>query len=274
MGVGWRGDWSCCRRGISQSAPEGLFLFREKPPAWSCGSLQQGRAWPLTQPTSPASLGAVRVRIASSPTLNSPQPAPTGLLGFSTSSLFPTLRLQATRSLTVLLRPCLAGEGAVNRLSPRSPAASCTWPGAAATLVPTLIPGTFLSWSNPLTFCFLCPLYFLVSYLYKRWTAFGCSLCFSVEWLGVSPRCRGKLTPLPSISPPSSFLSSSCTGRSAPQSHSLWWLPIPEYEYTRTHIFQMMDVLVFFFFLFLLWSEDCVCMYMYVCVNVCFDPNL
>ena len=45
-----------------------------------------------------------------------------------------------------------------------------------------------------------CPLYFLVSYLHKRWDAFGCSLCFSVEWVGVSPRCRGKLTPLPPIS--------------------------------------------------------------------------
>ena len=45
------------------------------------------------------------------------------LPGFSTSSLFPSLRLQATRSLTVLLRPCLAGEGAINWLSPRSPVA-------------------------------------------------------------------------------------------------------------------------------------------------------
>ena len=80
-----------------------------------------------------------------------------GLPGFSTSSLFPSLRLQATRSLTVLLRPCLAGEGAVN---PALSQESCRrpgrgGPGAAAALVPALVPGTFLSWSNPLTFCFL-----------------------------------------------------------------------------------------------------------------------
>ena len=37
---GWRGDWSCCCRGIPQSAPEGLFLFGKNPPAQSCGSLR------------------------------------------------------------------------------------------------------------------------------------------------------------------------------------------------------------------------------------------
>ena len=52
-----------------------------------------------------------------------------GLPGFSTWSLFPSLRLQATRSLTVLLRPCLAGEGPLTRLSPRSPAAGPTVAG-------------------------------------------------------------------------------------------------------------------------------------------------
>ena len=38
--AGWRGDWSCCCRGIPQSAPEGLFPFGENPPAGSCGSLR------------------------------------------------------------------------------------------------------------------------------------------------------------------------------------------------------------------------------------------
>ena len=37
-----------------------------------------------------------------------------GLPGFSTLFLFPSLRLQATGSPSVLLRPCLAAEGAVN----------------------------------------------------------------------------------------------------------------------------------------------------------------
>ena len=50
-----------------------------------------------------------------------------------------------------------------------------------------------------------CPLYFLVSYLHKRWAAFGCLLCSSVDWVGVSPLCRGKLTQLPPVSPPSSL---------------------------------------------------------------------
>ena len=69
------------------------------------------------------------------------------LPGFSTSSLFPSLQLQATGSLTVLLRPGLAEEGAVNRALSQE---SCGrphmgGPGAAATLVPALVPGTFLS---------------------------------------------------------------------------------------------------------------------------------
>ena len=41
--------------------------------------------------------------------------------------------------------------------------------------------------------------------LHKRWAALGCLLCFSVEWVGVSPRCRGKLTLLPPILLPSSL---------------------------------------------------------------------
>ena len=52
---------------------------------------------------------------------------------------------------------------------------------------------------------FQCPLYFLVSYLHKCWGTVGCLLCSSVNRLGVSPVCRGKWTPLPLISPPSSM---------------------------------------------------------------------
>ena len=74
--VGWRGDWSCCCRGIPQSAPEGLFLFRKNPPAQSLAPSIQGRACPLTQPPSQARPGAVRARIAGGPTFNSPPPAP------------------------------------------------------------------------------------------------------------------------------------------------------------------------------------------------------
>ena len=71
----WRGDWSCCCRKIPQSAPEYL-SFWENPPAQSCCSIQ-GRACPLTQPSSLARPGTVRVRAKHGPTLNSPQTAPT-----------------------------------------------------------------------------------------------------------------------------------------------------------------------------------------------------
>ena len=61
----------------------------------------------------------------------------------------------------VLLKPCLAGEGAVN---PALSQKSCGRPGRrrpgdAVTLVPALVPGTFLSRSNPLTVCFFSVLY-------------------------------------------------------------------------------------------------------------------
>ena len=69
------------------------------------------------------------------------------LCGCTTSSLFPSLQLQATRSLTVLLKPCLAGEGAINpSLFQESCSRPCRCgPGAAVALVPKLVPGTFLS---------------------------------------------------------------------------------------------------------------------------------
>ena len=122
--------------------------------------------------------------------------------------LIPLPAIQATRSLSVLLKPCSAGEGAIN---PALSQESCRmpggrWPGTAVALVPALVPGTLLSWSSPLTICFFqCPLCFLVSYLHKRWGTVVCSLCFSVDWLGDSPVCRGKSTLLPPISPLSSL---------------------------------------------------------------------
>ena len=66
---------------------------------------------------------------------------------FTTSSLFPSLRLQATRSLTVLLKPCLAGEGAISSaLSQESCSRTSRYgPGDAVALAPALVPGTFSS---------------------------------------------------------------------------------------------------------------------------------
>ena len=130
------------------------------------------------------------------------------LPGFSTSSLFPSLGLQATRSLTVLLRPCLAGEGALTQLFPRSPAAGLAVVGLGLQLPWSLrwSQGPFCPEAIPLPSVFSVSSVLLVSYLHKRRAAFGCSLCSSVEWVAVSHRCRGKLTPLPPISPPSTLL--------------------------------------------------------------------
>ena len=111
-------------QGNSQSAPEGLFLFGKilllnpeapykegpvlslSPPLqldWDCPG--QGPTWPNSQ-FSPASAHS--------------------LSGFTTWSSFPSLWLQATRSLTVLLKPCLSGEGAIN---PALSQESCSRPG-------------------------------------------------------------------------------------------------------------------------------------------------
>ena len=52
----WRGDWSCCYRGISQSAPKGIFVLGKILLLNPVAPSMQGRACPLAQPTSPARL--------------------------------------------------------------------------------------------------------------------------------------------------------------------------------------------------------------------------
>ena len=120
----------------------------------------QGRARLLGQPTAPARPGPIRVRVPHGPTLISPASAHS-LCGFSTSSLFPSLRLQITRSLLVLLKPCLAGKGAVNpslsqescsRLGGRR-AWGCSCPG------PRAGPRDIFVLKHPLTICFFSVLY-------------------------------------------------------------------------------------------------------------------
>ena len=102
-----------------------------------------------------------------------------GLSGFITSSLFPSLQLQATRSLSLLLKPCLAGEGAIN---PALSQEFCSRPGG------------FWAWGCS------------VSYLHICCGTVGCSLCSTVDQVGVSPMCREKWTPLPPISLPCSLI--------------------------------------------------------------------
>ena len=138
--AGWRGDWSCCFRGIPQSAPK-VFFFLGK----SCSILRLPwyKEGPVPSLSPPLQVDCYC--LGQGPTWPNSQLSPAGahsLNGFATSSLFPSLQLQATRSLTVLLKPCLAGEGAVNLSCVRP---SRGGPGAAATLAPVLVPGPFLS---------------------------------------------------------------------------------------------------------------------------------
>ena len=175
---GWRGDWSCCCRGIPQRTPEGIFLFGKilllNPAAPSI----QGRACPLTQPTSPARPGTEWVRVPHGPTLNSPQPAPTVSVGLPLHPYSPPWDFKQPG-----LSWCCS---------------SLVGSGVAAALVPVFVPGTFFVLKqSPYLLFFQCPLYFLVSYLHKPWGAVGCLLHSSVDWVGVSLRCRGKLTQLP-----------------------------------------------------------------------------
>ena len=141
-----------------------LFLFENFP----CSSLLfHTRAWPLTQPTSPTRLGTIQVRAQCCPTFKSPQSVSTVSVGahspcvFVTLSLFPSLQLQATRSFPVLLKPSLAGEGAVDLVSPKNPMAdpAGTRPEAVADLAPVMAPGTLLSGSTLLTVWFFNVLY-------------------------------------------------------------------------------------------------------------------
>ena len=156
----YRGDWSCCCRRVPQTAPESLFILGKilllNPVAPSI----PGRACLLTQPP----LQLDQDCPGQGPTWPNFQLSPAGahsLHVFTTSSLFPSLWPQATRSLSVLLKPSLAGEGGIHAAPSQE---SCSRPlgyrpGAAVALAPLLVPGTFLSWSNPLTVCFLSVLY-------------------------------------------------------------------------------------------------------------------
>ena len=141
----YRGDWSCCCRRVPQTAPESLFILGKilllNPVAPSI----PGRACLLTQPP----LQLDQDCPSQDPTQPNSQLSPAsahGLHGFTTWSLFPSLRPQATRSLSMLLNPCLAGEGAVNlALSQESCSRHCGHgPGSAASLVLMLVPGTIL----------------------------------------------------------------------------------------------------------------------------------
>ena len=118
---------------------------------------------------------------------------------------FILIPLPATSSnhvcLSVLLKPCLAGDGAINQLSPRSPVGVGL--GLQLPWSPHWSQGPFCPEAVPLPSVFLVSSILLVSYFHKRWGAVGYLLCALVDRLGVSPECRGKWTLLPPISMPS-----------------------------------------------------------------------
>ena len=156
--TGCRGGWSCCCRRIPQTAPECLFFFfffflRNS----SCSILLPHTRKGLSshRPTSPARPGTVRVRAWHRTSLKSPLQVYMVSVGLPLRPYSPPCNYQATRYLSVLLKPCLAGQGAVNLALSQE---SCgrpggRRPGAVVTLVPALVRGTFLS------FCFFSVLY-------------------------------------------------------------------------------------------------------------------
>ena len=125
----------------------------------------QGRACPLTQPTSPARLGTLWVRVPHGPTLNSPQPVPMVSMGlplcpYSLPCDFKQPGLSQCCSSLVW-----QGRELLTWLSPRSPAAGpvggcgalgCCHPGPC-----TGPRDLFVLKQSPYHLFFQCPLYFL-----------------------------------------------------------------------------------------------------------------
>ena len=104
------------------------FFFFLKNSSYSSLPLQTS-AWPLTQPHSLTRLGTMWFRVPHGPALPSQCPQSQRV---NTTPVYLPLnhfspqRLQASRSLLVLLKPCLAGEGAVDRSLSQEP---CDRPG-------------------------------------------------------------------------------------------------------------------------------------------------
>ena len=187
-------------QGNSLKCPRGSFSFWEKS---SCSLLWLG---PVLSHSPPLLLGrGLSVPGSQAAQLSkSPQPAPAVSLGLPLCPYSPPCDFRQPG-----LSQCCSGlvwqrRRPLTWLSPRSPAAGPAHAGLGLQLSWSLrwSQGLFCPEAIPLPSVFSVSSVLLVSYLHKRWAAFGCSLCFSVEWVGVSPRCRGTLTLLPPISPP------------------------------------------------------------------------
>ena len=127
---------------------------------------------------------------------------------YHTSSYSPPCDLKQPGLSRCCSSPVWQGRESLNWLSPRVPwqawwaqAWGCSRP------VPRAGPRDLsVLKQSPYHLFFQCPQYFLVSYLHRRWGAVRCSLCSSIDRLGVLPVYRGKWTLLQPISLPS-FLS-------------------------------------------------------------------
>ena len=119
----WRRGWSCCCRGLPQSAPKSLFLFGKILLLILATPSVQGRVCPLTQPTSPAIPGTVWVRVPHGPTLNSPQPVPTVSVGLPLHPYSPPCDFKQPGLSWCCSSLVWQGREPLTQLSPRNPAA-------------------------------------------------------------------------------------------------------------------------------------------------------
>ena len=116
-----RGDWSCCYRGIPQSAPKGLFLF-DKILLLNPGTPYKERS--VLSHSPPLQLEPdCLVRAPHGPTLNSPQPAPTVSVGLPLHPYSPPCDLKQPGLSWCCSSLVWQGRDLSTWLSPRSPAA-------------------------------------------------------------------------------------------------------------------------------------------------------
>ena len=158
------------------------FFFFLKNSSYSSLPLQTS-AWPLTKPHSLTRLGTMWFRVPHGPALPSQCPQSQRV---NTTPVYLPLnhfspqRLQASRSLLVLLKPCLAGEGAIDLvLSQESCGRPCGhWAWGYSHPGPCAGPRDLIVLKHsPNCLIFQCPLQFLVSNLHICWDTIGCSLC-------------------------------------------------------------------------------------------------
>ena len=170
-----------------------------------CSNLPQGRACPLTHPTSPTRPGTNQVKAHPCQCTQSPLilSVPVCLLLHPYSHSCDVKQPGLSQCCSNLVRQ---GIEPLNWLSPKNLAADLEGAGAWGCCCPGPRAGPrdlIVLKHSPYCLIFQCPLQFLVSYLPICWGTVSCSLCSSVDLLGVSPVCSGKWNLLPPISPPS-----------------------------------------------------------------------